>query len=40
LGTAGARFARRFDWRRASIELLGIYEDLVDAEPVSSEASS
>ena len=28
MGTAGARFARRFDWRRASIDLLAIYEDL------------
>jgi D-inositol-3-phosphate glycosyltransferase len=30
MGTAGARFARRFDWRRASIDLLAIYEDLVE----------
>lgn len=32
MGTAGARFARRFDWRRASIDLLAIYEDLVQTE--------
>ena len=32
MGTAGARFARRFDWRRASIDLLAIYEDLVGTE--------
>ena len=30
LGSAGAHFARRFDWRRASIDLLAIYEDLVE----------
>jgi D-inositol-3-phosphate glycosyltransferase len=33
MGTAGARFARRFDWRRASIDLLAIYEDLAEPEP-------
>ena len=33
MGTAGARFARRFDWRRASIDLLAIYEDLADPQP-------
>ncbi len=32
MGTAGARFARRFDWRRASIDLLAIYEDLLEPE--------
>ncbi|MGH2785760.1 MAG: D-inositol-3-phosphate glycosyltransferase [Actinomycetota bacterium] len=32
MGSAGAHFARRFDWRRASIDLLAIYEDLVQAE--------
>lgn len=32
MGTAGARFARRFDWRRASIDLLAIYEDLAEPE--------
>ena len=29
MGDAGAHFARRFDWRRASVDLLAIYEDLV-----------
>ena len=29
MGAAGAHFARRFDWRRASIDLLAIYEELV-----------
>jgi len=28
MGSAGAHFARRFDWRRASIDLLAIYEEL------------
>jgi glycosyltransferase involved in cell wall biosynthesis len=28
MGTAGSQFARRFDWRRASIDLLAIYEEL------------
>jgi D-inositol-3-phosphate glycosyltransferase len=28
MGAAGARFARRFDWRRAAIDLLAVYEDL------------
>jgi len=28
MGIAGAQFARRFDWRRASIDLLAIYEEL------------
>ena len=32
MATAGARFVRRFDWRRASIDLLAIYEDLVETE--------
>jgi D-inositol-3-phosphate glycosyltransferase len=34
MGTAGSQFARRFDWRRASIDLLAIYEELAqpDAE--------
>jgi glycosyltransferase involved in cell wall biosynthesis len=32
MATAGARFARRFDWRRASIDLLAIYEDLLEPE--------
>lgn len=31
MATAGARFARRFDWRRASIDLLAIYEDLAQS---------
>jgi D-inositol-3-phosphate glycosyltransferase len=31
MGTAGAHFARRFDWRRASIDLLAVYEELVPA---------
>jgi D-inositol-3-phosphate glycosyltransferase len=30
MGTAGAHFAKRFDWRRASIDLLAIYEELVE----------
>ncbi len=29
MGTAGSHFARRFDWRRASIDLLAVYEELV-----------
>ena len=28
MGTAGSQFARRFDWRRAAIDLLAIYEEL------------
>ena len=28
MGTAGSQFARRFDWRRASIDLLAVYEEL------------
>ena len=31
MGTAGSHFARRFDWRRASIDLLAVYEELVQA---------
>jgi len=30
MGSAGSRFARRFDWRRASIDLLAIYEELAE----------
>jgi len=30
MGAAGAHFARRFDWRRASIDLLAIYEELTE----------
>ena len=30
MGSAGAHFARRFDWRRAAFDLLAIYEDLVE----------
>src|SRR5919106_427511 len=29
MGSAGSHFARRFDWRRASIDLLAVYEELV-----------
>jgi len=32
MGSAGSHFARRFDWRRASIDLLAIYEELVEPE--------
>ena len=32
MGSAGAHFARRFDWRRASIDLLAIYEELAGTE--------
>lgn len=31
MGTAGSHFARRFDWRRASIDLLAVYEELQPA---------
>jgi D-inositol-3-phosphate glycosyltransferase len=34
MGSAGAHFARRFDWRRASIDLLAIYEELAGPETV------
>ncbi|MFY9587286.1 MAG: glycosyltransferase, partial [Actinomycetota bacterium] len=29
MGSAGSHFARRFDWRRASIDLMAVYEELV-----------
>jgi len=32
VGSAGSHFARRFDWRRAAIDLLAIYEELVAAD--------
>jgi D-inositol-3-phosphate glycosyltransferase len=32
MGTAGSQFARRFDWRRASTDLLAIYEELAGAD--------
>jgi D-inositol-3-phosphate glycosyltransferase len=31
MGSAGSHFARRFDWRRASLDLLAVYEELVQA---------
>ncbi len=27
MGQAGARYARRYDWRRAASDLLGVYEE-------------
>jgi D-inositol-3-phosphate glycosyltransferase len=32
MGSAGSHFARRFDWRRASIDLLAVYEELTERE--------
>jgi hypothetical protein len=27
MGQAGAHYARRYDWRRAAADLLGVYEE-------------
>jgi D-inositol-3-phosphate glycosyltransferase len=39
MGTAGSKFAKRFDWRRASIDLLAIYEELAEPEAEPEDSS-
>lgn len=36
MGDAGARFARRYDWRRAAAGLLAVYEDVVAPSQIAS----
>jgi len=38
MGAAGARYARRYDWRQAAAGLIGVYEDLVGERAAASSA--
>jgi D-inositol-3-phosphate glycosyltransferase len=38
MGAAGARYARRFDWRQAAAGLIAVYEDLVEDRAAASSA--